>query len=48
MHYVDTDNILCSNYNFQETDRKKQRKIKNNKITQKNMFMSNSRHFVQF
>ena len=26
MHYVDLDNISCSNCNFQETDRKKQRK----------------------
>ena len=33
MHYVDTDNMSSSNWNFQETDRKKQRKIKNNKLT---------------
>ena len=33
MYYVDTDNISCSNCNFQETGRKKQRKIKNNKVT---------------
>ena len=32
MQYVDMDNISCSNRNFQETDRKKQRKIKNNKM----------------
>ena len=31
MHYVDTD-ISCSNCNFQETDRKEQRKIKHNKM----------------
>ena len=33
MHYVDMDDIPCSNCNFQETDRKKHRKIKKNKMT---------------
>ena len=33
MHYSDTDNISCLKFNFQEADRKKQRKIKNNKMT---------------
>ena len=33
MFCVDMDNILCSNCNFQETGRKEQRKIKNNKMT---------------
>ena len=33
MYYVDMDNISCSNCNFQEADKKKQRKIKNNKMT---------------
>ena len=35
MHYVDMDNILCSNCNFQERDRKKQRKRIENKMTTK-------------
>ena len=49
MCYVDTDNILCSNCNFQERNRKKQRKIINNKIATnlKKHFMSNSGIFVK-
>ena len=50
MYYVDMDNILCSNCNFQETNRKKHRKIIKNKMTTnlKSIFMSNSGIFVQF
>ena len=33
MYYVDMDNILCLNCNFQDTGRKKQRKIIKNKMT---------------
>ena len=32
MCYVDMDNILCSNCNFQETNRKKHRKRIKNKM----------------
>ena len=33
MYYLDMDNILCSDCNFQETNSKKQRKTIINKMT---------------
>ena len=49
-YYVDIDNMLCSDCNFQETNRKKKRKIIKNKMTTnlKSIFMSNSGISVKF
>ena len=47
MYYVDMDNILCSNCNFQEINRMKHRKIIKNTNLKKH-FTSNSGIFAKF